>query len=425
MGSTQVTGFKSADRVILRSVTAVHPTAGFMEGSKVVGNRDPRGAMRKVFYLLDSLNIGGTEVQAVELARRIATAGYAVTLGCLRAQGPLLDRIRGSEVGLREFHPRGGIDSPGGLYQLLRLSWFFRREKFDIVHTHDLWSNLLGIPAARLAGVPAIVSSRRDLAHFDWYQGRRRTWLRRIQNLSGAVVANATPIRDALITEDGFAPEKLRVIHNGIDLEKFQRRGHGREIRKHLFPGVEGQMIVLVGNMHTDVKGHPWLIDSAPAVVREFPSTRFVFVGDGELRMSFEQRVARLELGANFIFLGRRADVPEILSCCDIAVLPSRAEGLPNAILEYMAAQLPAIATRVGGNIELIEDGVTGLLVPPENAQALAAALLQLLRDADLARRLGANGHEFAARNFSFEKLVSDVDALYSELLKRSANLIK
>jgi glycosyltransferase involved in cell wall biosynthesis len=374
-------------------------------------------SMRKVFYLVDSLNVGGTETQAVELARRIPEAGYDVTLGCLRIQGPLLDRLQGSAVAVREFHPRGGIDTPAGLYQLLRLSWFLRRGKFDVVHTHDLWSNLLGIPAARLAGVPAIVSSRRDLAHFAWYQGKRRAWLRRIQNLSGAVLANATPVRDALIAEDGFSPEKLRVIHNGVDIDKFHRSGVSRE---RLFPGVgDGKLIVLVGNMHTDVKGHPWLIASSPQVIREFPSTRFVLAGDGEQRAHFEQQVADLGLQESFLFLGRRADIPEILACCDIAVLPSRAEGLPNAVLEYMAAGLPTIVSRVGGNAELVEHGVTGLLIPPNDSSGLSAALLKLLRDPRLAREMAQNGRESVTRNFSFEKLVREVDELYTELLQR------
>jgi len=370
---------------------------------------------RKVFYLVDSLNVGGTESQAVELARRISAAGYSVTLGCLRAQGPLLDRLRGSAVEVREFHPAGGIDTPGGLYQLLRLSWFLRRNSFDIVHTHDLWSNLLGVPAARLAGVPAIVSSRRDLAHFDWYQGKRRIWLRRIQNLSGAVLANATPIRDGLIAEDGFAPEKVRVIHNGVDVEKFRL---GRDHRERLFPGLgDSSLVVLVGNMHSDVKGHPWLIAAAPAVIREFPSTRFLLVGDGEQRHNFEQQAADLGLAQNFLFLGRRSDIPEILASCDIALLPSRAEGLPNAVLEYMAAGLPTVVSRVGGNTELIEDGETGLVVPPEDSPALSEALLTLLRQPVLVQKMGQRARAFAAENFSFERLVREIDALYSELL--------
>jgi len=373
--------------------------------------------MRNVFYLVDSLNVGGTETQAVELARRIADAGYHVTLGCLRMQGPLLELLGGTAVVVREFYPTGGVDTVGGLYQLIRLSWFLRRQKFDIVHTHDLWSNLLGVPAARLAGVPAIISSRRDLGHFDWYQGKRRAWLRRIQNLSGAVLANATPIRDALIAEDGFAPEKVRVVHNGVDVEKFHRCRGNRE--KLLPKAGDGKVIVLVGNMHTNVKGHPWLIASAPAVVREFPSIRFALAGDGEQRAQFEKQVGDLGLGENFLFLGRRADIPEILACCDIAVLPSRAEGLPNAVLEYMAAGLPTVVTRVGGNVELIEDGVTGLLVPPEDSAALSTALLRLLRDPVLARHIAQSGREFTTRNFSFERLVREVDELYTELLRR------
>jgi glycosyltransferase involved in cell wall biosynthesis len=376
----------------------------------------PSHSQRKVFYLVDSLNIGGTETQAVELALRIPTAGYDVTLGCLSAQGPLLKRLSETRVVVREFHPRGGIDSPTGFYQLLRLSWLLRREKFDIVHTHDLWSNLLGVPAARLAGVRAIVSSRRDLAHFEWYRGKRRNWLRRIQNLSGAVLANASPIRDALIAEDGFAPAKVRVIHNGVDVQKFQRN---RDVRNSLFAGIgDAKLIVLVGNMHSDVKGHPWLIASAPSVIHEFPNARFVLVGDGEQRAAFERLVSSMSLSRNFLFLGSRVDISDILACCEIAVLPSRAEGLSNAVLEYMAAALPTIVSGVGGNTELIEDRVTGLIVPPEDSAALSAALLKLLREPNLARQMGESGREFVVRHFSFERLVDEVDTLYTELLQ-------
>jgi len=372
--------------------------------------------LRKVFFLVDSLNVGGTETQAVELARRLDPVRYEVTLGCLRAQGPLLERLRDSSVAIVEFYPKGGLDSAGGIYQLLRLSAFLRRGGFDIVHTHDLWSNLMGVPAAWVARVPVIISSRRDLSNFDWYQTGRRVWLRRIQNLSDVVLTNADPIRDGLIAEDGFAPQKVRVIHNGVDLERFSV---GPRDRGKLFPGAgEGKLIVLVGNMHSDVKGHPWLIAAAPAIVREFPQTRFVFAGDGEQRKEFERQVEKLGLRQKFLFLGRRGDIPEILACCHVAVLPSKAEGLPNAVLEYLAAGLPTIASKVGGNAEIIEDGVTGLLVPARDSAALAAAVLRLLRDPGLARRLAQGGHEYVRQHFSFERLIEQVDSLYTELLQ-------
>jgi glycosyltransferase involved in cell wall biosynthesis len=369
---------------------------------------------RKVFYLLDSLNVGGTETQAVELARRLNPASYEVTLGCLRARGPLLEKLQGSSVSVAEFYPKGGLDSPRGIYQLLRLAVFLRRGKFAIVHTHDMWSNLMGVPAAYLARVPVIISSQRDLSHFDWYKGRR-SWMRRIQNLSAVVLTNANAIRDGLIADDHFAPAKVRVVHNGVDLQSFRRRP---ELRSKLFPGMEqNQLIVLVGNMHSDVKGHPWLIAAAPAIVREFPQARFVFAGDGEQRKDFEQQAVLLGLERHFLFLGRRSDIPDVLACCDIAVLPSRAEGLPNAVLEYLAAGLPTVASGVGGNVEIIRDGAAGLLVPPEDSDALAAALLRLLRDPELARKLAEDGHRFVQENFSFERLIADVDSLYTELL--------
>jgi L-malate glycosyltransferase len=369
---------------------------------------------------VDSFDIGGTETQAVELALRIGEAGYDVTLGSLRAEGVLLEKLRGSRVNIEEFYPRGGIDSPGGIYQVLRLSWFLRHGKFDIVHTHDLWSNLMGVPAARMAGVPAIVSSQRDLSHLDWYRGRRRKWLRRVQNLSSVVLANASLVRDAMIADDGFTPEKLCVIRNGVAVERFQLPDE----RESLFPQLrDGKLIVLVGNMHSDVKGHPWLIAAAPVIIGEFPSTKFVLVGDGEMRRSFEGQVEEAGLGRNFIFLGRRNDVPQILSSCDIAVLPSRVEGLPNAVLEYMAAGLPVVASRVGGTGELLEDGATGLLVPPEDSAALSAALLRYLRNPAEAQAIASKGREFVTRNFSFERLIREVDELYSGLLaKRGRN---
>src|SRR5215469_4314491 len=178
---------------------------------------------RKVFYLLDSLNVGGTETQAVELALRMPVSEYEITLGCLTAKGPLLEKLQGSAVRLEEFHPKGGLDSPAGFYEMLRLAAYLRHERFDLMHAHDLWSNLMGVPAARLARVPAIVSSQRDLSHFDWYRGIKGKVLRRIQRMSNMLLANATPIRDALIAQDGFPSAKLVVIHNGVDTTRFQR----------------------------------------------------------------------------------------------------------------------------------------------------------------------------------------------------------
>jgi glycosyltransferase involved in cell wall biosynthesis len=330
-------------------------------------------------------------------------------------RGPLLASLEGSAVALRECYPAGGVDSPSGIYEMIRLARFLRRNHFHVVHTHDLWSNLLGIPASRLARVPVVISSRRDLSHLDWYTPRRRKILRHLQSLSSAVLVNSAQIRDHLVREDGFRPEFIRVVHNGIDLDRFRNVVADRQ---RLFPGLDHcKLVVNVANMHSDIKGQPTLIGAARQVCAKFPQARFVLIGDGSRRAAFESLVAELGLKQHFLFLGQRHDVAELLACCDIAVLPSQAEGFPNALLEYMAAGLPAIATDVGGNREVINNGSNGLLTPPNDPEALAKVILSLLENPTVASKLAYAGRERVRRDFSFQRLIANVDAMYTDLL--------
>jgi L-malate glycosyltransferase len=365
--------------------------------------------------------IGGTETQAVELARRLDPQRYQVTIGCLRREGPLLERLKGAPVEIVEVKMGGGMDSPSGLLRIVKLARFLRKQRFQILHAHDLWSNMIGMPAAMLARTPVTITSQRDLSHAEWYGTYRRRVLRFLQRRSSIVLTNAKAIRHGLIEHDHLPPDKVCVVYNGVDLDRFRVPAE----REKLFPGSAGnKLIVLVGNMITDVKGQPVLISAAPEIVKARPKTQFVLVGEGSKRSEFEQKVKDLGLAENFLFLGRRSDVPAILACCDIAVLPSLAEGLPNAVLEYLAAGLPVVATALGGNLEIIQDGATGLLVPPQDSQALAAALIRLLNDDLFAARVAGAGRAYVQENFSFERLVADVEQLYSKLLNQKNSVI-
>jgi len=366
--------------------------------------------------------IGGTETQAVELARRLDPTRYQVTMGCLRKEGPLLRRLDATPVHVVHFDVGGGIDSPSGLCGVLRLAVFLRKERFEIMHAHDLWSNLVGMIAATLARVPVTITSQRDLSHDAWYGTYRRRFLRFVQGRSSMVLTNAKAIRDGLIAADHLAEKKVCVVYNGVDLDGFRNAVPNRE---SLFPNSRGRKLaVLVGNMNSDVKGHPVLITAAADMVKLHPEVQFVLVGDGPKRSDFEAQVEASGLKPHFLFLGRRNDVPQILASCDIAVLPSLAEGLPNAVLEYLAGGLPVVASALGGNLEVIQDGVTGLLVPPQDPRLLAAALVGLLSDESFAAQLARAGREHVASNFSFERLVSEIEKLYAQLLTKQQTAI-
>ena len=373
----------------------------------------PNATPIRIFFLLDSFMIGGTETQAVELACRLDPSRYQVTIGCLRREGPLLDRLKNTPVEIMEVNLGGGIDSPSGLLRIVKLAQYLRRNKIQMLHAHDLWSNIVGMAAAMLARTPVTITSQRDLSHDAWYGTYKRKVLRFCQRRSSLLLTNAKAIRDGLIEQDHLPPEKVCVVYNGVDLDRFAVTAN----RSQLFPASEGnKLIVLVGNMVTDVKGHEVLLSAAPEVLKAHPRTQFVLVGEGAMRPAFEKQAKELGLESNFLFLGRRSDVPAILACCDIAVLPSLAEGLPNAVLEYLAAGLPVVATALGGNLEIVQDGQTGLLVPPQDTKALSAALIRLLNDDNLTTTIAAAGHDYVKKNFSFERLVAEMDQLYTNL---------
>lgn len=366
-----------------------------------------------VLYLVDTLNVGGTETQMTSTALRLHRAGHRVTVGCLRAEGPLLEILRKAGIPVVEFPKSKTMLSPNGMLQLLRIVFFLLRHGVQVVHAHDLWANLYGVPAAWLTGTPIIISSRRYLADLGWYTPWRNKIMRVIYRVSTHVVVNSAAVRKLLVERDGLPPQKVRVIHNAVDVEQFVG---ARRDKKSLSPGIDenSKLIAVIANMYSPVKGHNHLIAAARTVCSIEPEATFLLIGDGPERLKLELQVAAVGLSKNVLFLGRRKDIPELLACCNLSVLPSEAEGLPNALLEAMAAGLPVVATRVGGTPEVIEDGVNGLLVAAQAPNALAGAILQILQDSKLATRLAQAGQKRMRAHFSFDRLMAELEQLYA-----------
>jgi glycosyltransferase involved in cell wall biosynthesis len=234
--------------------------------------------------------------------------------------------------------------------------------------------------------------------------------------LADCVLVNAEAIRESLI-EQGYAPSKIVVIRNGIALSNFTHSERSAVLRRDLgFP--PSARLVAVFSRLNPMKGVEYFLDAASIVAERFPDVRFLVAGDGGSRKELEDRARRLGLEARIVFTGFRSDVRELLSEAAISVLPSLSEGTSNTLLESMAAGLPVVATQVGGNPEVIEDGVSGLLVPPRDSAEIAAAVGRLLEDEGFARRLGQAGMRRVSELFSLSGSVQQTEHLYQRLIE-------
>lgn len=392
-------------------------TRSTSKSSNLNAHSDDPQALR-VLLFVQLLELGGSERQCVEMAKALSSEGVQVSVGVMRGAGPLRSQLEQAGIPVIDF-PVGSLLRPRAVFQGLRLAAFIGRNRFDVVHACDLYANLFAIPAARLAGVPVTVSSQRDLSDSAWYTPTRRKILREIQKLSTWVFVNSNAIRSYLAKDDGIDPARIRVIYNGIDTSRFPNASGERLT----FLAPQHRRIAMVANMHVDVKGHAELLEAAQRVCARHPNTRFLLIGDGALREEFKKQAGAMDVEKNIIFLGHRTDVPRLLAGCEMGVLASRAEGLPNAVLEYMAAGLPVIATNVGGIPEIVRHEVTGLLVPPRDSSALAAAILRLLDERQLCERLGQNAKEFVFSNFDSADLGKKLIFLYGETTQAFASL--
>jgi glycosyltransferase involved in cell wall biosynthesis len=363
--------------------------------------------------LVNCLGIGGTERQLVEQIRRLDRARFAVDLCCLHKVGEFLEDVRALGVEPTEFPLGGTMFRLNTAVQLVRLKNRMRENGTRLLHAHDFYSNLIGAAAARLAGVPYVVS-RRDLgAWLDW---KRAAVLSAVTRRAPFVLCNAYAIRDQLVNKEGVDPRRITVVYNGIDLQRFDRAAVAEP--QPVLPESAGPVVVCVANMKHGGKGHIDLLRTASIVLRAVPDATFVLVGDGEDRPALERQASLRGIGHSVFFAGRRTDVPALLTHCQIAVCPSHSEGLSNAIMEAMAARLPVVATGVGGNLELVQDGRSGFLVPPSDPPLLAQRIVELARNQILARKMGAAGRRRIEDDLSAEKLGERINAFYSQLLR-------
>jgi len=379
----------------------------------------------RLLKFVTMFGIGGTERQVVNLGLGLDPSRFELHLACFRREGHFLPEIQARRIPLEPFDINC-LYNPRALREQLRFCGQARREGIDIVHTYGFYPNVFAIPAAKLARVPAVIASIRDIGVY--LTPRQRRVQRTVCRLADCVLVNAEAVKEWLITE-GYRPSKIAVIRNGIDLSRFTRRLPTGGLRRELGIPPEAPVVTLVSRLSRQ-KGVEHLLEAAVTVAKRVSGVHFVIVGNGfaikdgtvvedvAYRGQLESYAHQLGLGNRVRFTGVRLDVPEMLTEATVSVLPSLSEGLSNAVIESMAAGLPVVATRVGGNSEAVEEGVTGLLVPPGEPGALARAMCQLLENSELSASFGRAGRRRAFERFSLDRMVQETEQLYVDLLQ-------
>ncbi len=361
-----------------------------------------------VLQLVEGMNWGGAETKLLELIDHMDRERFNTTV-CSLGMGDRL-KTRFDEVGIPfiSFERRSRMD-PKLIFDVARL---IRKQNIDVVMTTLFYADVVGALASAISPNKAVFSWE-TISAPEWLLWRRLLPYRFAMRFASKVISVSHATAKWLIDKRGVPENKITVIPYGVNLDEFSP-GSNPELREELGIADDTTIIGVVARLHPQ-KGHTYLIEAAKAIIPKFNNVKFVFVGDGELRGELEKSVTDAGLDNNFMFLGFRSDVKELLRIFDIFVLPSLYEGLPNVILEAMACSLPVVATAVDGTVELVADEKTGFLVAPKQPMALSEKISALLKDSDKGNAMGKAGRKKVEEEYSLELQVNNFQNLYEK----------
>ena len=355
--------------------------------------------------------IGGAEKVVFWLSKGLDKERFNVTVCSLAKKGPIFDEMERSGVKVCSL----GIRSRCDFFKVLRLIKLLREENIQILHSHLFHANLLARIIGRFVGVTVVISTE----HIMGLESKWRLFLNKLTSgLADKIIAVSFGVKDFLVKMVGIESVKIAVVQNGIEcIELCFLDQIKEEKRKELGLSARDKVIGTVARIHKQ-KGHVYLLYAVKEVVKVFPEAKFLIVGDGPLENKMRRLAVDLKITQNVVFTGFHKDIPGIMSILDIFVLPSLWEGLPITILEAMAMKKPVIATRVGGDAEIVVDGLTGILVVPKDSQALASGLIMLLKNEILIKKMGEAGCKRVAEYFNAGRMIKETEEIYEKLIQ-------
>jgi sugar transferase (PEP-CTERM/EpsH1 system associated) len=368
-----------------------------------------------IMHVIYSLDIGGLENGLVNLINRMDQSKFSHSICCIGQSGRYAKRLNGQDVEIFEMKKGEGSD----LLLSMKLARVFKSIQTDIVHTRN-WGAIDGIIGAKLARIPHVIHGEhgRDMTDPDGSNKKRKFIRKGLSYFVDRYITVSGDFREWLITDIGIDDRKVQTICNGVDTAKFNPDNKDLVRAKHGYSR-EDLIIGTVGRLDP-IKDQQLLIRSFAQVAMKYPRLHLLIIGDGPCREDLERLAKDLGVSNNVLFSGMRHDVPELLKLLDIFVLPSLFEGISNTILEAMATGIPVVATRVGGNPELVVDGETGYLAPKQDIDALAKALENYILSPLILKQHGAAARERAVREFGLDRMVAQYEELYTRLLMRN-----
>ncbi len=363
-----------------------------------------------IAFCITELDRGGAERALSQLVLGLNRDEWLPRVYCLGSRGHFADVIEAGGVAVECFNGKGAMSLPR---VLLRLTLALRRFRPTVLQTFLFHANIIGRIAGRLARVPRIVSGIRVADRRSRWYGRLDRWT---NGLVDHNVCVSQGVADFSILEIGLTPHKLSVIPNGVDYEFFAAATPADLTQ---FGAPQGSPVCITVGRLEEQKGIDVLLTAASLVLRDHRDCHFLIVGDGCDRAALENQATQLGIANSVHFVGQRADVPNLLKASSVFVLPSRWEGMSNALLEAMAAGLPVVATAVEGSTELVRSGETGLLVPAGRSEELATAIRHVLDGAGRAREMAIAAQALARQGYTVESAVSGYGGLYRQLTRR------
>jgi len=364
----------------------------------------------KVLMLNEVRDWGGGEVLTLDLARSLSRRDVDIVLGCNR-NSILQKKADKSGVQTISFPMRSEMD----IFAVIFIANLIKRDKFDIVHCHTMRDHVLGSLAAKyLGGIPVIRSQ-----HIHYPENPSILAQLAYKKWTDVIICNSNYIKNNL-EKVGIDPGLLTVIHNGIDLGRMDIKTDRELFSQEICLDGRESLIGCVGSLFR-TKGQEYLIKAFPRVLEKFPGCRLVLVGDGPQREKLESLAGKLEIEGKVIFTGTRDDIPNILSCLDMMVIPSVWQepfGLVN--VEAMYSGIPLIATEVGGIPEIVENNITGITILPGREDLIAQAILRFLDDRDFARRVADNARKKVIEYFNADRMASETLQTYMKFFRSS-----